>query len=77
MAFSYLGKYLIVPRSEVNVLVEKERNEEKDEERRWRERLTKGKELFVIYKNKESFITTMLTRSITSYLYRDSDGLLS
>ena len=34
MAFFHLGRYLIIPRSEVNVSVEKERNEEKDEERR-------------------------------------------
>ena len=34
MAFSYLGGYLIIPRSEVNVLVKEERDEEEDEERR-------------------------------------------
>ena len=65
----------MVPRSEVNVLVEEERDEE-DEERRWRERLARGRELFVVCRSEESFITAMLARSIAGYLYRDLSGLL-
>ena len=38
-------------------------------------RLTKDEELFVVYKNRESFITTIFTRSITGYVYRDLYGL--
>ena len=34
MVFFYLNRYLMIPRSEVNVLIKEKRDEKKDEERR-------------------------------------------